>query len=130
MAEHTDIVARYIAVWNETDATQQQALIARTWTEDAHYQDPLMQADGHAGIATLVQGVQQKFPAFRFRQLGTPDGHDRYLRFAWELGPESGPAPIAGSDVAILADDGRIQQVIGFLDRVPAGAPAAEGEQR
>ena len=73
----------------------------------------------------LVQGVQQQFPGYRFRQVGTVEEHHTYVRFAWELGPEDGPAPIAGSDVASLASDGRIQRVIGFLDRVPAGAPQA-----
>jgi hypothetical protein len=123
MHHYADIVTRYLAIWNETDAAQRRALIAATWTEDAHYHDPLMQGDGHAGIEALVQGAQQQFPGYRFRQLGAVDGHQRYLRFAWELGPNDGPAPIAGSDVALLADDGRIARVIGFLDRVPVRTP-------
>lgn len=125
MAHSADIVARYLAVWNEADGARRRELIARTWAEDAHYVDPLMQGDGYAGIVMLVQGVQQQFPGYRFRQVGTVEEHHTYVRFAWELGPEDGPAPIAGSDVASLASDGRIQRVIGFLDRVPAGAPQA-----
>lgn len=125
MAHNADVVARYLAVWNETDATRRRELIAQTWTEDAHYLDPLMQGDGYAGIDALVLGVQHQFPGYRFRQVGAVDGHHSYVRFAWELGPEDGPAPIAGSDVASLASDGRIQHVIGFLDRVPAEAPQA-----
>jgi hypothetical protein len=122
MEQYTDVVERYLAVWNETDAVRRRELIGRTWTDRASYHDPLMQADGHAGIDALVQGVHQQFPGYRFRQVGPVDGHHTYVRFAWELGPEDGPAPIAGSDVATLAPDGRVQSVIGFLDRVPAGA--------
>jgi hypothetical protein len=122
MEQYTDVVERYLAVWNETDPARRRALIAQTWAEDASYHDPVMQGDGHAGIDTLVQGVQQQFPGFRFRQLGAADGHHSYVRFAWELGPADGPAPIAGSDIAVLAPDGRVQRVVGFLDRVPAGA--------
>lgn len=120
MEQYTDVVERYLAVWNEPDQERRRALIAQTWAEDASYQDPIVHGDGHAGIDTLVQSVQQQFPGFRFRLLGAPDGHHHYLRFAWELGPADGPAPVAGSDIAVLAADGRLERVIGFLDRVPA----------
>jgi hypothetical protein len=125
MKQYADVVDRYLAVWNETDAVRRRELIAQTWTDGASYRDPLMQGDGRAGIDALVQGVHQQFPGYRFRQVGAVDGYHSYVRFAWELGPEDGPAPIAGSDVAILAPDGRLQSVIGFLDRVPTGAPEA-----
>jgi hypothetical protein len=122
MEQYIEVVERYFAGWNETDTARRRALIAQTWADDAHYHDPLMVGDGHTGIDTLIQGVQQQFPGYRFRRVGVVDGHHSYVRFAWELGLVDGPAPIAGSDVAILGPDGRIQRVIGFLDRVPAGA--------
>lgn len=123
--EHYELVERYLAVWNETDATRRGELIAQTWTENASYLDPLMEGRGHAAIDALVQGAQAQFAGFRFRRVGNVDSHHNYVRFAWELGPHDGPAPIAGSDVALLAADGRLERVIGFLDRVPAGAPEA-----
>jgi hypothetical protein len=129
MNTYDAVVERYLTVWNETDPGRRRALIAQLWTEDAQYHDPVMEGVGHTGIDALVQGAQQQFPSYRFRRVGQVDGHHRYVRFAWELGPADGPAPIAGSDVAVLADDGRLQRVIGFLDRVPAGAPEVEGGQ-
>jgi hypothetical protein len=120
MEQYVEVVERYLAVWNETDSARRRDLIARSWADGASYRDPLMEGDGHAGIDALVQGVHQQFPGYRFRRIGTVDGHHTYVRFAWELGPEGEPAPIAGSDVAILAPDGRLQSVIGFLDRVPS----------
>lgn len=125
MEQYADIVDRYLAVWNETDAARRRELIAQTWADGASYHDPLMQGDGRAGIDALVQGVHQQFPGYRFRQAGAVDGHHGYVRFAWELGPEDAPAPIAGSDIGILAPDGKLQSVIGFLDRVPTGAAEA-----
>ena len=42
-------------------------------------------------------------------------------RFGWELIPEGGhESVVVGFDVAVLAEDGRIKQVYGFLDKVPA----------
>lgn len=125
MEQYGDIVERYTALWNERDAARRRVLIAQAWTEDASYRDPMSHAQGHKEIEVLVQEVQQQFPGYRFRQIGAVDGHHFYVRFSWELGPADGPAPIAGSDVVILAADGRLEQVIGVLDRVPVNAAEA-----
>jgi hypothetical protein len=42
-------------------------------------------------------------------------------RFSWELAPSEATEPLViGFDVAVLAEDGRLQVVHGFLDKVPA----------
>ena len=68
MSNPTELIDRYIAVWNETDPQTRRALIARTWTADASYLDPLLQGDGHEGIDAMVQAVQQRYPGNRFRR--------------------------------------------------------------
>lgn len=120
MNDVNNLVDRYIAIWNETDAGQRQALIARTWTADARYVDPLMQSDGHAGLDAMIESVQQRFPDFRFSLLGKPDAHADRLRFSWALGPQGGDAVIKGTDFATVSKDGRLHSVTGFLDQVPA----------
>lgn len=119
MSPIPDLVDRYIAAWNETDAARRRDLIAQTWTEDAHYLDPLMQGSGASGIDTMIQGFQEKFPGFRLRRTGGADRHHDRIRFGWELGPDEGPAPVAGVDFGTIASDGRLQSITGFLDRVP-----------
>jgi hypothetical protein len=121
MSEHTDLIDRYIAAWNETDAPRRKALIARTWTEGASYLDPLMNSEGHAGIDAMIAGVQAKFPGFRFSLSGKVDAFQDRVRFSWELGPQNGPAVVKGTDFAVVADN-RLQAVTGFLDQVPAAA--------
>jgi len=113
-------VDRYIAIWNETDTGSRQALIARTWTDDARYVDPLMQGDGHDELDAMIAGVQQRFPDFRFSLLGKADAHGCNLRFSWALGPQDGEAVVKGTDFATVSSDGRLQRVTGFLDQVPA----------
>lgn len=120
-----DLVDRYIAAWNEPDDTRRGDLVARTFTAGARYADPLVQGEGHAAIAALIRGVQTQFPGLTFVRTGTPDQHGRNVRFSWHLGP-AGAAPLAGgTDFAVLADDGRLATVTGFLDFVPAGLAAA-----
>src|SRR5690242_15249421 len=73
MSEFTDLIDRYIAVWNETDGERRRALIAHTFTDNASYLDPLMAGDGAAAIDGMIAAVQQRFPGYRFRRKGEVD---------------------------------------------------------
>ena len=44
------------------------------------------------------------------------------VRFAWELAADGQPPLVAGVDFGVLAPDGRLRTITGFLDRVPTGA--------
>jgi hypothetical protein len=68
MSKLTDVIDRYIATWNETDAERRRALIVRTWTETASYLDPVLQGESQAGIDAMIQGVQARFPGHQFRR--------------------------------------------------------------
>ena len=116
------VVEAYVATWNETDPARRQALIAETFTESAAYCDPMLQGEGHAGIAALIATAQQHFPGLQFRRRGEPEAHHDRLRFSWDLGP-AGAAPVAGgTDMAVVAADGRFAAVTGFIDFAPRGA--------
>jgi hypothetical protein len=121
MTDPATIADRYIALWNETNASRRRALLADLWTEDGTYIDPLMQGSGHSQIDALISAVHQRFPGFRFSLIGQPDGHGSNIRFSWQLGPEGADEPIKGTDFATL-DNGRLKHVTGFLDQVPAAA--------
>ncbi|MBK3775382.1 nuclear transport factor 2 family protein [Azospirillum brasilense] len=122
MTNAAHVAQSYIAVWNETDPDRRLALLVEHWSNDAHYLDPMVQANGHAGVNALISAMQQRFPNCRFILQGTPDGHNGRVRFSWSLVP-AGAEPIAGgTDFIRLAADGRIRSVTGFLDRVPEGA--------
>jgi SnoaL-like domain len=114
----TELVDRYIAMWNETDAARRRALIARIWTESASYVDPMMEGDGRSGIDAMVDGVQQRFPGYRFRRTSEVEAHHDRLRFCWELAPESGPALVKGTDMGVVAD-GKLAAITGFFDQAP-----------
>jgi hypothetical protein len=115
-----DLVAQYIAAWNETDPQARRARVERLYTEDAQYIDPLAVAEGRDAIVATIESVQQHFPGFRFQLVGPVDAHHDQARFGWELGPEGQTPPIAGFDVVVGDGNGRLRTVLGFLDRVPA----------
>lgn len=118
MSEFTPLIDRYIAAWNETEPERRRDLIARTFTEDASFLDPLLAGDGHAAIDGLVAAVHGRFPGHRFAHKGEVDGHHDRVRFSWELVPEGGAAVAAGTDFAVIRD-GRMQNVTGFFDLLP-----------
>lgn len=114
-----DMIDAYIAAWNETNPQTRRELVELAWTEEAHYVDPLVVADGHDAIDTTIGAVQEQFPHFGFRLGGPVDAHHDIARFTWELGPQGGDPVVVGFDVVALAPDGRIRTVHGFLDKVP-----------
>ena len=120
MHDFEAIAASYLDAWNERDPAARAAAIEKVWAQDARYTDPLADVQGRAAIEATVAAAQQRFPGFVFRLAGSVDGHHDQCRFSWELGPAGGEAPVAGSDVAVIGEDGTLQAVLGFLDRVPA----------
>ncbi len=118
MTEPVAIAEAYIAVWNERRAAARKDKLASHWAGSAAYLDPQIRVEGLDAIDALIAGVQERFPVFRFALKPSASGYDDVVRLAWTLGPAGAEAPIEGSDVLVLAD-GKIKDVIGFLDKVP-----------
>ena len=118
MTDLNMIAQNYITAWNESDVARRQALLKTTFTEDVTYRDPIMQGDGHDGVAVLIDGVQQRFAGFRFSLRGKPDGFADTVRFSWNLGPEGTDSVIEGTDIGVV-ENGRLKSVTGFLDKIP-----------
>jgi hypothetical protein len=119
MTDTNTLVARYIASFNETDAEKRRALISETFTETATYADPMMKSAGRNGIDEMLAGVQERFAGLAFRQVGKVDAYEDRVRFSWELGPKDGPSVAGGTDFATV-EAGKLAEVVGFLDFVPA----------
>lgn len=120
MTDFTDIAQRYVATWNETDATRRRALIDGLYAPDARYTDPTVQLAGTSAIDEFVAGVQQQFTGYVF-SLGSPvDAHHDQSRFHWHAtAPGATDPAYVGFDV-IVAQDGRVRDVYGFIDRAPS----------
>lgn len=122
MSDISELVERYLSAWNANDPGVRAALVAEVFTEDTEYTDPLVSVRGHDGLAATIAAVQGQFAGLVFSSGGTVDAHHNIARFTWHLGRPGAEPLVIGFDVAVLADDGRISQVRGFLDQVPAGA--------
>ena len=121
MSDIQNLVERYIAAWNETDPAARRSLLDEVVAADARYTDPLADVTGRDGLDAVIGAVQAQFPGLVFT-LGPVDAHHHIARFTWQLGPAGGEALVIGFDVAAVGEDGLIAGVLGFLDKVPAGA--------
>ena len=121
-ATKTEGVAdRYVAAWNEPDTEARRRAVADLWTEDGTYTDPLAFAQGHDAIGAVIAGAREMFPGHVFELMDNVDAHHDVVRFGWELVPQGGgESVVVGFDVAVVAEDGRLRNVFGFLDKVPA----------
>jgi hypothetical protein len=120
MSDFDTVVARYLAVWNTTDAIDRRTAIDEVFAEDVRYVDPLAAVEGRDALSGLIGAVHQQFPGLVFTAGGPADAHHDQARFGWHLGVPGGEALVIGFDVAELDGAGQIRQVLGFLDRVPA----------
>ncbi len=114
------IAAQYVSIWNENNPERRRKKIEETFTAQASHLDPLMQGAGHDGLDAMISAAQAQFAGLRFQVSGTPDGHHGVVRFSWSLGAEDSDSLAAGTDIAVITPDGRIERVTGFIDKMPA----------
>jgi hypothetical protein len=121
MSDVNKLVVNYLAAWNERDAARRRKLVAETWTDDGTYIDAHRRGTGHDGIDSMLQVTQDQFPGYRLGLVSGIETHNGYVRFSWAAGgaPDA-PLYLAGTDFGIVADDGRLKSVAGFVDAAPA----------
>jgi SnoaL-like domain len=120
MSDIENVVSAYLTAWNARDDQARAAAAERAFAPTATYVDPVVAADGRDSLVAVIAGVQQQFPGLTFTPGEVLDAHHDVVRFTWHLGTPEQPDLIVGFDVATLGEDGRIERVVGFLDKVPA----------
>jgi len=83
---------------------------------DALYVDPLMQGEGREGISAMIAAARSQFPGHDFALTGPVDEHGGNIRFSWALSIDSGEPVVRGTDFVRVDAQGRIAEVVGFLD--------------
>lgn len=113
----TETVDAYIAAWNEGVPERRRALVAQAFADDATYVDPMMSGAGPDEIDTMIGAAQAQFPGHRFVLAAGPDQVADRVRFVWRLEPAAGGDAVAiGHDFASVEADGRLREVVGFLE--------------
>lgn len=119
MDDVTQVIERYLASFNETDATRRRELLGTLYSTDSTYTDPHVDLRGPEEIEGFVAQTQERFPGYTFSLGGPVDAHHNQARFQWHAGPDDAPDQFVGFDV-IVTDGDRIRNVYGFMDAAPA----------
>jgi hypothetical protein len=106
-----ELAARYVAVWNESDAQARKQRIAELWAEDGTHYSPSMEAHGYAALERRVIGSWEKWVAgagHSFRACSDVASHHGGVKFHWEMISPSGDVASLGFEFLVLGPDGRI----------------------
>ena len=101
MSTITTLAERCIDAWNQTDPAARRDAVDGLFSPDARYVDPQVEAQGREQTTRRSTPSRHSSRASRSAWPAPVDVHHDQVRFGWELGPQDGPAPIAGPDVAV-----------------------------
>ena len=122
MIETASVVDTYIAFWNAPDEARRRAMLEEAFAPYARYIGPLVETEGHDGIAAMASRFKENLAGYEIRRTSDVDAHHYVLRYTWQIvPPDGGEVFAAGVDFCELASDGRIGSVTMFLDVAPAG---------
>jgi hypothetical protein len=114
-----EAVAAYMAAWNEADEAKRRKLLDSAWAADATYTDPMSHAAGRDALVDLISQFQTQMAGSSIAQTSGIDEHHGQLRFAWRMSGQDGSTRMEGIDVGQLAEDGRLQSIVGFFGPPP-----------
>jgi hypothetical protein len=104
----------------EPDDERRTSLIKDVWATDGHLFDPPLDAKGHDAINEMFVTVQGMFGGHRFRRTTGIDTHHGIARYGWELVAPDGSVALAGMDVAVVDQEGKLTRIAGFFGELPA----------
>jgi hypothetical protein len=121
MSKANELVVSYLAAWNERDSRHRRELVMKTWSNGGSYTDAHRNGVGHEAIDAMIKTAQDSFPGYQLRLVSGIDAHNNVIRFSWAAGgsPDA-PLYLAGTDFAVIGEDGRLRSVAGFVDAAPA----------
>jgi hypothetical protein len=119
MNDLTTTIDTYLEAYGEPDGNRRIALIEQVWAPDGHLFDPPIDGAGHTGIDQMFAAVQSQFAGHTFRRSTGIDAHHGIARYGWELVAGDGSVTLAGMDVAVVGDDGKLTRVAGFFGDLP-----------
>lgn len=115
-----ELVDAHLATWIEPEPQRRAELIRRCWVDDGALVDPPLEGRGIDGINRLMAALQEHYPGHRFVRTSGVDHHHDTFRFSWELRAPDGAVVLTGTDVGLLAADGRLARISGFFADLPA----------
>ncbi len=113
--EPNDVIAAYMAAWNEDDPETRMALLESCWAEAGIYCDPGVYLVGRQALSERIATIRAGRPGASLVQLTPLECHHDALRFHWHLLRADGSTGPRSLDIGITDADGRLSRMIGFF---------------
>lgn len=104
---------RYAAIWSLVDEARAGELAA-CLADDASYCDPNGLVEGRAALSAYMAGFQRSVPGAAFHIHAVQHHHARTLAH-WTLIGADGSTLQSGTSFGLLAADGRLRAITGFV---------------
>ncbi len=112
MLDAQTLADRYVAAWNEPDATSRLRAIAALWAPGALPPAGAREPGGFGGLGRLVLGSSRRnggLDGVRFRAARTARQRGDVVTFRWEMVLAGSETVLAsGLEFLVVDDDGRI----------------------
>jgi uncharacterized protein YndB with AHSA1/START domain len=108
------LIATYVASWNETDSRKRWQLLESCWEPEGTYRDPFGSAEGVSAIDQYIAGAQMFAPGRILRSQQVPARTQGYARFLWTVSDPKGQALHSGMCFGKLRPSNRFIEVVGF----------------
>ena len=119
-ADSEKLVARYVAMWHETNPERRSDIVRDLFAPDAENIATRFHVRGIDDLIKRVDRAHDEWVASRgfiFEPAGNTDGHHNLIKFFWRMLPkDGGPVEANGLDIFVLREDGRIQALYQFTE--------------
>ena len=120
MPTASETVQAYGDAWNELDEPKRRKLLEQAWTDDGTYTDPSADVQGREALIAHIRAFHKDgMPGARIVPSSGVDEHHGRVRFTWRMEGADGSTIMEGIDFGELADDGRLQCIVGFFGPPP-----------
>ena len=107
-----DLAARYVALWNETNADTRRSAIASLWRPDGRHFIKEREATGYAALEQRIAGSHEKNVRDNGNRFRVRSGAQRLrdvVTFFWEMVPANADTVLAvGLEFVVLDAEDRI----------------------
>ena len=123
-AEHAarlpTVLSDWFAAWAEPDADARIATLRRCVTDDAAFRHPMALTVGPDALCSHITSSRMHMQGMDLGPAGPHEQVHQHVRFPWQV-TKDGAVVATGVNVARVAPDGRLAEVVGFTDQAPPG---------
>lgn len=120
MNDLNELAQRYIAVWNEPDASVRGDGIKQLWVDGGEHFTDVREVHGYEELEARIGKAYEQWVQpgqFVFRAVPNATGHHNTVRFNWEMVEvASGTVRSVGFDFLVLNEQGKIVVDYQYID--------------